>query len=96
VSCRAFYPAEKSPAGYQTCGTKFCGVSNPREQLLNTNISWNSKQNSNIFSGVNLGTIWGRFVEKNLRSIISCYCPCKYGGKLLADPVHVEPDLDLA
>jgi hypothetical protein len=28
------------------------------------NISANSKQNSKIFLGVYLGTIWGRFVEK--------------------------------
>ncbi len=44
--------------------TKFCGLSNPGEHLLNTNISTNSKQNSKIFQRVNSGTICGRFVEK--------------------------------
>ena len=50
--------------GQIPCRTKSCGVSNPAEQHSNTNISANSKQNSKIFQGVNLGTIWGRFVEK--------------------------------
>ncbi len=26
---------------------------------------------------MNSGTIWGRFVEKNQRKKISCYCPFK-------------------
>jgi hypothetical protein len=54
-SCGVSDPAEQSP------------VSNPAEQHLKTNISASSKKNSKIFQGVNSGTIWGRFVEKNQR-----------------------------
>ncbi len=44
--------------------TKYCRVSNPVELHLKTNISASSKKNSKTFLGVNLGTIWGQFVEK--------------------------------
>jgi hypothetical protein len=58
--CEVWYPAEQHPAGsdnplnkvlrgIRPRGTKSCGVSNPAEQHLNTNISPNSKQNSKIF-----------------------------------------------
>jgi hypothetical protein len=57
-------PLNKVLQGIRPCGTKSCGVSNPTEQHSKTNISANSKKNSKIFSGVNSGTRWDRFVEK--------------------------------
>jgi hypothetical protein len=59
-SARSDTPAEQHPAGSDTPlnkvlrgirppGIKSCGVSNPAEHHLDTNISANSKQNSKIF-----------------------------------------------
>ncbi len=73
--CGGWYTEEQRPAGPDTPsnkvlrgirprGTKFCRVSNTREQLLNANISTNSKKKQKIFLGVNSRTKWGRFVEK--------------------------------
>jgi hypothetical protein len=73
--CGGRYTAEQRPAGPDTPsnktlrgirprGTKFCKVSNPREQLLKANIYANSKKKSKIFLGVNSRTNWCRFVEK--------------------------------
>jgi hypothetical protein len=64
VADTCLYPAEQSHVKPDTL-TKSCRVSgpkeqslvwipNPREQISNTNISANSKQNSKIFKGVNL------------------------------------------
>ncbi len=55
--CEVWYPAAQSPAGSDSppkkvlrgirpIETKSCGVSSPKEQILNMNISANSKQNS--------------------------------------------------
>ncbi len=87
--CGVWYPAEQHPAGPDIppnkvllviipCGTMSCRVSNPGEQLLNTNISANSKQSSKIFYGVNSGTIQRPIHGKNMRLKISCHCPFNY------------------
>jgi hypothetical protein len=43
----------------------FRGVSDPGEQLSNTNVSDNLKLNSKIVLDVNKGPMWDRFMEKN-------------------------------
>jgi hypothetical protein len=49
MSCGVDTLPNKVLQGIRHRGTKSCGVSNLGEQLLNTNISSNSKQNSKLF-----------------------------------------------
>jgi hypothetical protein len=69
--CAAWYPTEQRPAGPDTLpnkilqsirprGTRSCRVSNPMEQLINTNISANLKQNKNVVHS------WGKPKVENL------------------------------
>ncbi len=56
-------------------------VSYSTDTHTNPNISTNSKPNLKIYYGVNQKPIWGRFMKKNQRSTISCYCT--FNGLLL-------------
>ncbi len=73
--CGVRYPAEQCPAGPDTPlnkvlqgirprGTKSCGVSNPMEQHLKTNISANSKKELKNILGCEFGDYMGSIRRK--------------------------------